>query len=48
MFGGSTASLIENAIGGTGNDTINGNQIGNALTGGAGTTTCSATAAMTT
>jgi serralysin len=34
MFGGNTASLIENAIGGTGADTISGNSAANTLTGG--------------
>ncbi|MCW5612206.1 MAG: M10 family metallopeptidase C-terminal domain-containing protein [Rubrivivax sp.] len=36
LFGGNTASLIENAIGGTGNDTLTGNQGDNSLSGGAG------------
>ncbi len=33
---GDTRSLIENAVGGSGNDTITGNEAANALTGGAG------------
>jgi hypothetical protein len=36
LFDGNTASLIENAIGGAGNDTLVGNQADNVLTGGAG------------
>ena len=36
LYQGNTASLIENAIGGTGNDTITGNSADNHLTGGAG------------
>jgi serralysin len=36
LFQGNTASLIENAIGGAGNDVISGNQANNKLTGGAG------------
>ncbi len=36
MFNGDTRSLIENAIGGTGNDTIVGNAVGNGLFGGGG------------
>lgn len=36
MFGGNTASLIENAIGGSGADTISGNSADNTLTGGQG------------
>ena len=36
LFQGNTASLIENAIGGSGSDTISGNQGNNKLTGGAG------------
>jgi hypothetical protein len=36
QYQGSTASLIENAIGGTGNDTITGNIANNTITGGAG------------
>jgi serralysin len=39
LFGGNTASLIENVIGGSGNDTITGNQANNVLSGGAGTDT---------
>ncbi|HEX3486989.1 MAG TPA: M10 family metallopeptidase C-terminal domain-containing protein, partial [Micropepsaceae bacterium] len=39
LFQGNTASLIENAVGGTGNDTIIGNQTNNVLTGGAGSDT---------
>ncbi len=38
-FGGSNASLIENAIGGSGNDTIIGNSADNVLTGNAGNDT---------
>ena len=38
-FGGSNASLIENATGGSGNDTITGNAVGNLLKGGGGTDT---------
>lgn len=34
MFGGNSASLIENAIGGSGADTISGNSAANVLTGG--------------
>jgi serralysin len=33
LFNGNLASIIENAIGGAGNDTIYGNQVGNVLTG---------------
>ena len=36
LYQGNTASLIENAIGGSGNDTITGNVADNHLTGGAG------------
>lgn len=36
LFGGNTASLIENAIGGSGADILNGNQIDNVLTGNGG------------
>ena len=36
MYQGSTASLIENAVGGSAGDTIIANQVANALTGGAG------------
>jgi len=36
LFNGNTASMIENAIGGSGNDTITGNDLANALTGGSG------------
>jgi serralysin len=36
LYHGNTASLIENAIGGTGNDVITGNAAANRLTGGAG------------
>uniref|UniRef100_UPI0035930DAB M10 family metallopeptidase n=1 Tax=Aestuariivirga sp. TaxID=2650926 RepID=UPI0035930DAB len=36
MYQGNTASLIENAIGGSGNDVIDGNQANNVLTGNAG------------
>ena len=36
LYQGNTASLIENAVGGTGNDTIIGNAADNKLTGGAG------------
>ncbi len=36
LYEGNTASLIENAIGGTGHDSIAGNQAANALQGGAG------------
>ncbi|ESQ88928.1 hypothetical protein ABAC460_14195 [Asticcacaulis sp. AC460] len=36
MYQGNTASLIENAKGGSGNDTIHGNQLGNTIYGGAG------------
>lgn len=36
LFGGNTASLIENAIGGSAADTINGNSANNTLTGGQG------------
>ena len=38
-FGGSNASLIENAIGGSGNDTLLGNDANNTLNGGAGNDT---------
>ncbi|MBZ9647468.1 M10 family metallopeptidase C-terminal domain-containing protein [Sphingobium sp. 3R8] len=38
-FGGSNASLIENATGGSGGDTITGNAVGNLLKGGGGTDT---------
>ena len=36
LYDGNPASLIENAIGGTGNDTIVGNIANNHLTGGSG------------
>lgn len=36
LFEGNTASLIENAIGGSGNDTIIGNEVSNVLTGNGG------------
>jgi serralysin len=36
QYKGDVRSLIENAIGGSGNDVITGNQVGNQLTGGAG------------
>jgi serralysin len=36
LFGGDTRSLIENAVGGAGNDTLIANQAVNRLTGGAG------------
>jgi serralysin len=36
LYNGKTASLIENAVGGTGNDTISGNSANNKLTGGVG------------
>ncbi len=36
MYNGDTRSLIENAIGGSGHDVLNGNQANNALTGNAG------------
>lgn len=36
LYNNDTRSLIENAIGGTGNDSISGNQANNVLTGGAG------------
>ena len=36
LYNNNTASLIENAIGGSGNDTITGNQAGNVLTGNGG------------
>ncbi len=39
LFEGNTASLIENAIGGSGNDTIIGNQANNVLNGGNGNDT---------
>lgn len=39
LYGGNTASLIENAIGGSGNDTITGNSAANALTGNNGNDT---------
>lgn len=39
LYQNNTASLIENAIGGSGNDLINGNQGANRLTGGAGNDT---------
>jgi serralysin len=39
LYQGNLASLIENAIGGTGNDTILGNQADNSLSGGAGNDT---------
>ena len=38
-FGGSNASLIENAIGGSGNDTLTGNDVANTLTGNGGNDT---------
>ncbi len=41
MFGGNQASLIENAIGGSGDDLFLANQADNTLTGGAGTNTVS-------
>lgn len=41
MFNGNPASLIENANGGFGNDTLIGNELGNTLNGGAGTDTMS-------
>ena len=41
MFGGNQASLIENAIGGSGDDFFLANQANNTLTGGAGTNTVS-------
>ena len=39
LFQGDTRSLIENAIGGTGDDTLNGNSANNGWTGGAGNDT---------
>ena len=39
LYNGNTASLIENAIGGSGNDTIIGNDANNVITGGAGNDT---------
>ena len=39
LYNNNTASLIENAVGGSGNDTITGNTANNALTGGAGNDT---------
>lgn len=36
LFGGNTASMIENAIGGSGADTLDGNSISNTLTGNGG------------
>ena len=39
LFGGNFASIIENAIGGAGNDTITGNQVANVLTGNGGNDT---------
>lgn len=39
LFGGNNASLIENVIGGSGNDTIRGNDGANAIYGGAGNDT---------
>ncbi len=39
LFNGDTRSLIENAVGGSGNDTIIANQASNRLTGGAGSDT---------
>ena len=39
LFKGNLASLIENAVGGSGNDTITGNQANNFLTGGKGNDT---------
>jgi serralysin len=39
LFQGNTASLIENAIGGSGDDDITGNEIDNVLSGGAGNDT---------
>ena len=39
LYRGDTRSLIENAVGGSGNDTIAGNQAANVLTGGAGNDT---------
>ena len=42
LYNGSTASLIENAIGGSGGDTINGNQADNTITGNGGNDTINA------
>ncbi len=39
LYGGNVASLIENAVGGSGNDSIIGNQANNALSGGNGNDT---------
>jgi len=39
LYNGNVASLIENATGGSGNDTITGNQANNALVGGSGSDT---------
>jgi serralysin len=39
LYQGNTASLIENATGGSGNDTITGNEVANVLNGGAGNNT---------
>ncbi|OJU67441.1 MAG: hypothetical protein BGO05_23375 [Rhizobiales bacterium 63-7] len=39
LYNGETASLIENAIGGSGDDTIHGNQLANILTGNGGQNT---------
>lgn len=39
LYGGNTASMIENAIGGSGNDTITGNDADNVLTGNNGSDT---------
>ncbi|MFC3440403.1 M10 family metallopeptidase C-terminal domain-containing protein [Sphingobium rhizovicinum] len=36
LYGGNSASMIENAIGGSGNDIISGNYLANVLSGGAG------------
>jgi serralysin len=41
LFQGNLASIIENAIGGAGDDTINGNQVDNVLTGNGGADTLS-------
>lgn len=48
LYHGSTASLIENAIGGAGNDVIIGNDAANRLTGGAGNDTLDGGAASDT
>ena len=47
LYGGNTSSLIENAIGGSGNDTITGNQAPNLLAGGSQTVTWGAYGAVT-